>query len=218
MARQVLMIFALALLASCNKEDDLSSIDLGYDYFPNKVGSYIIYAVDSTWYGVNVEEYSFQIKEELKEEFVDNTGQPTTKINRYYRAANNQPWYLIDVWTQKRTTTTAEKVVDNIRYVKLEFPVKNGGTWDGNAYNNYPAEQYKYANVAGPADVGILQFGNTLTVNQKNNVNLVDEEIFYEIYAKGVGMVFRQATDLNKQGSQTSGYDVVYRAISYSIE
>ncbi|MBL0316531.1 MAG: hypothetical protein IPP69_12400 [Flavobacteriales bacterium] len=218
MIRQVLLFGFVLLLASCKKEDDLSGIDLGYDYFPNKVGSYIIYDVDSTYYGVNTESYSFQIKEELIEEFVDNEGEPNVKINRFYRPANNTPWILIDVWTQKRTTTTAEKVVDNIRYVKMEFPVKNGGTWNGNAYNNYPAQQYKYSNLAGFADVGILQFDNTVTVEQQNNVNLVDEEIFYEVYAKGVGMVFRQATDLNTQGSQTSGYEVVYRAISYSIE
>jgi len=79
-------------------------------------------------------------------------------------------------------------------------------------------QEYKSVQVNQYYDVGILQFEKTLKVQQKNNVNLVDNQNFFEIYASGVGMVYRQATDLNTQGSQTSGYDVQYRAISYSIE
>jgi hypothetical protein len=125
---------------------------------------------------------------------------------------------LIDVWTQKRTGTTAERVEENLRFVKLEFPVAEGGNWNGNAFNNLGTQQYKYVNVGKFADVGILQFDNTITVEQKNNVNLVDEEVFYEIYAVDIGLVLRHSTDLDKQVGQTSGYSVVYEAIGYSIE
>jgi hypothetical protein len=211
------LFFVLLVLASCKKEQDLSSIDIGYSYFPNTVGSFITYRVDSTWYGLTEENYQYQIKEEIADEFVDASGQPAVVINRYYRLNNGSSWALIDVWTQKRTGTTAERVEENIRYVKLEFPVSEGGIWNGNAFNNLGAQQYKYLNVAKFADVGILQFDNTITVEQKNNVNLVDEEVFYEIYADGIGMVMKQATDLNKQADQTSGYSVLYQAIAYSI-
>ena len=57
------------------------------------------------------------------------------EVKRYYRPAANMPWILGDVWTQKRTTNTAERVEENVRFIKMEFPVKDGGTWQGNAYN-----------------------------------------------------------------------------------
>ena len=34
---------------SCKKKDELPP-DLGYNYFPNKVGKYVIYDVDSFYY------------------------------------------------------------------------------------------------------------------------------------------------------------------------
>jgi len=212
------VIIAVVLLFSCRKEQDLSTIDLGYSYFPNKVGSYIIYEVDSTYYGITDTTFHYQIKEELTEQFTDETNQSAMRIHRFHRVSNGHPWVLIDVWTQKRTTNTAEKVVENIRYINLEFPIKEGNAWNGNAMNNFPVQEYKSVQVNQYYDVGILQFEKTLKVQQKNNVNLVDNQNFFEIYASGVGLVYRQATDLNTQGSQTSGYDVQYRAISYSIE
>jgi hypothetical protein len=216
--RYLCLLVLAALLVSCDKEQDLSDIDLGYRYFPNTTGSFIVYRVDSVWYGIEEENYSYQIKEEIADEFLDGTGQPAKVLNRYYRPNNNSPWVLVDVWTQKITSTTGEKVEENQRFVKLEFPVKEGETWNGNAFNALGPQTYKYVNVAKFADVGILQFDNTVTVEQKNNLNLVDEEVFYEIYADGIGMVMRQATDLNKQANQTSGYSVTYEAIAYSIE
>lgn len=209
---------AVVLFMSCDKEQDLSDIDIGYKYFPTTTGSFVIYRVDSVWYGLTEETYQYQIKEEIADEFVDAVGQPALVLNRYYRLNNGQPWTLADVWTSKRTGTTAEKVEENVRYVKLEFPVKENETWNGNAFNSLGAQEYSYTNVAKFADVGILQFDNTITIQQKNNVNLVDEEVFYEIYADGIGLVYKQATDLNKQGNQTSGYSVSYQAIAYSIQ
>lgn len=195
----------------------MSDIDLGYTYFPTTTGSYVIFKVDSTYYGVNQEHYVYQIKEEIVDQFIDDAGRPAQILNRYYRPGNGSPWTLIDVWTILRTPTTAERVEENVRYVKLEFPVKEGGTWNGNAFNNQPAWQYVYQNVNKFADVGILQFDNTLTVQQWNNVNLVDQEVFYEIYAKDIGLVYKQKKDLNVQSNQTSGYDVTYSAIAYSM-
>ncbi len=206
------------LLFSCRKEQDLSSIDLGYSFFPNKVGSFIIYQVDSTYYGITDTTFHYQIKEELTEQYTDEVNQPASKISRFHRRNNSQPWVLIDVWSQKRTTNTAEKVVENVRYIKLMFPLKEGNSWNGNAMNNFPAKEYKSVQVNQFYDVGILQFPKTVKVTELNNVNLVDNQNIFEIYADGVGMVYRQATNLNTQGSQTSGTDVQYRAISYSIE
>jgi hypothetical protein len=214
----ILLFLAVLVFSSCEKEQDLSSIDIGYRYFPLTVGSFITYRVDSTWYGITQENYQYQIKEEIVDEFVDASGQSAKVLNRYYRQTNGDTWVLIDVWTQKRTGTTAERVEENLRFVKLEFPVAEGGNWNGNAFNNLGTQQYKYVNVGKFADVGILQFDNTITVEQKNNVNLVDEEVFYEIYAVDIGLVLRHSTDLDKQVGQTSGYSVVYEAIGYSIE
>lgn len=208
----------LLSFSACKKKVDYEAIDLGYDYFPNKVGSYIIYEIDSTYYGIQVETYQYQIKEVLADLYLDDAGEPVVKVERYRRNFNSQPWILSQSWIQKKTGTTAERVENNRKFIKLEFPVAEGGTWHPNAYNNLPDWTATYKNVDLPVDIGLLEFGEGLTVELRNVVNLVDQEVFYEVYAKGVGMIVRKNKDINFQGGVPSGYDMEMRAISYSME
>jgi len=203
------------LFAACNKEQDLSTIDLGYAFFPAEVGSFIIYDVDSVFYGSATSTYHYQVMEELTGAFVDDEGQDAVYVERSYRNAPSGPWLLMDVWTQRRTPTTAEKVEENMRYIKMKFPVKDGDTWNGNGFNNFAAQQYKFKDLNAFKDVGVLQFEKTVTVEEKNNVNLIDQEIFYEIYAPGIGMVSRRACDISYSAGAPSGFDVIYSAVLY---
>ena len=45
----VLMVFFVLAAIACRKKET-SGYDIGEAYFPLKKGSYIVYAVDSTWY------------------------------------------------------------------------------------------------------------------------------------------------------------------------
>lgn len=216
----LISILVLTLLfSSCRKNEvDFEAIDLGYDYFPNMVGSYIIYEIDSTYYGIQEQNFNYQIKEVLSEGFMDDAGEPAVRVDRYRRNFNSQPWVLANSWVQKRTGTTAERVENNQRYIKLEFPIEEGGTWYANAYNNQQPWVSTYKNVNRAIDIGLLEFDQSLTVEQRNVVNLVDQEIFYEVYAKGIGMILKRNTDVNVQAGVASGYDVRYTAIGFGQE
>ncbi len=214
----ILCVIFQSIISCKPQEQDLSAIDLGYDYFPNSVGSYIVYQVDSTYFGLVEEEYTYQIKELISESFADDVGQLAVKVERYYRHFGNEPWILMDVWVQKRTTTAAERVEENVRFIKLEFPIAEGGTWQGNAYNGLGDWQYKYENVNQPVDIGELEFDKALKVNQLYSINLIEENIAYEIYALGVGMVAKQFTDVEYQNGIPAGVDLRYRAIQYYHE
>ncbi len=206
------------LVLSCKKEQDLSDIDLGYDYFPIKVGAFIEYKVDSTYYGITEEVYSYYVREVITEEFLDNTGQNVYRVERSLKHFSSQPWILMDAWTQKRTSTVGERVEENIRYVKMEFPVVEGETWKGNVYNTLGDWDYKYVNVDKPADLGLLEFENTVTVQQHNVSNLVEQQDFKEIYAKGVGLVYRKKKSILIQSGNQQGYEVVYRVNLYGSD
>jgi len=104
---------------------------------------------------------------------------------------------------------------ENQRFVRLIFPVNEGKSWNGNAYNTSEPWNYNYTNVDEPYSLDLLSFSKTLTVNQRNNINLVDQEIAYEVYAYGVGMVYKQLTDLEYQNFQVTGVEVEMKAIGY---
>ena len=213
----LLALCSVFFAVSCKKEDP-SVIDLGYDYFPNKVGSYIIYAVDSTSFNGEESMFSYQMKEVITEEFVDATGEPAVRMECYLRHYTAQPWILRSVCVQKRGSTNAERVIDNQRVISMEFPIQEGGTWNGNAYNNQGAVTFKYLRVAQPVDIGIQEFSNSVTVQQENINNLVEQRLGREIFAKNVGSVYRYQKQTNTQSGVTSGYELEYVAISYGME
>ena len=107
---------------SC-KKDAPSKVEVGYNYYPNKVGSWIIYDVDSiVWDDFNapniaIDTFTYQIKEVNESFFLDNEGRETTRIERYKRTNSTMPWIIKDVWYGNRTASKVERVEENIKYI-----------------------------------------------------------------------------------------------------
>ncbi|MGD1844835.1 MAG: hypothetical protein ACFB10_05520 [Salibacteraceae bacterium] len=115
--------------------------DLGYDYFPVETGHWVEYKVDSIVYdpfNQSIDTFQFFLREEIAGEFQDLEGRSTLRIERFKRENDTLAWRLIDVWTANRTSTTAERVEENERIVKLSFPVRLNQQWNGNAFNLRP--------------------------------------------------------------------------------
>ncbi|WP_306639785.1 hypothetical protein [Sanyastnella coralliicola] len=209
------ILTGVAILSGCAKETDFEAIDLGYDYFPNTEGTFIEYEVDSINYGIEVDTVHFYLKEVIAEEFIDDEGNLATRIERFKKFNMDDEYVLTDVWVQKRTSTTAERIEENFRYVRLAFPVEAGEVWDGNAYNIEEAWDYTYTSIGGSYNNGVLPFSNTLRVRQRENINLVDQESAWEVYARGIGLVHKKLTDLNYQFFEITGVDMEMRAIAF---
>lgn len=210
-----LLLLGFTGLVSCKKEGTEDIIDLGYDFFPNKLGTYITYSVDSISYGLVPDTASFELMEVLAEDFVDGTNQSAMTIERYKRYNPLQDWVLTDVWTQKRTSSVALRTEENVTFVRLVFPIEDGKTWNGNAYNTNEEWNYEIENLDAPAVYGDFPFSKTLKVNQRNYVNLVDQEIAYEIYARGVGLIYKKLIDLNYQDGMITGVDLEMTVVDY---
>ncbi|MFL5752201.1 MAG: hypothetical protein ACJ76F_02245 [Bacteroidia bacterium] len=200
-----LCILALSLLLSCKKKENAEVPDLGYDYYPATIGSYIEYDVDSTAYTplpVDTIVSKFRIKEVIEEEITDNQGRPTLKIVRYkknYSATvpyNLMTWTLQDVWTANKTKTTAEVVEENVRYVKLAFPVADDASWNGNAQNTMGDWEYKYSGMDSPSSYNGLSFEKTVLVNQKKYLTAISYQYYTEKYARGVGLIYKEIIDV----------------------
>jgi hypothetical protein len=203
-------LFCFAVYA-CKKDEDLP--DLGYAYFPDAVGTFVVYEVDSIakddLIGLDTA-YKFLVKELIESVYNDNQNRPTLRIERYKKFYNpslsydSMNWTLTDVWAANKTSTSAERVEENVRYTRLVFPVKENKTWNGNAQNTFEEWNYKYSVTDEPAIINSLNFDSALTVTQINVQNLVDTKYSVEKYAKNVGMIYKQLILLNKQPSSQS--------------
>ncbi len=196
-----------SVISSC-KKDAAPKPDLGYNYFPGQVGRYIVYNVDSTYYddfADSSRNYKFQLKEKIQSVFSDNQNRPAIRLERYVKYYNpsipysNMQWQLRNVWVENITATTAEKVEENIRYMKLAFPVKENQNWNGNAQNTNDPWNYSYAFYDLPRTLGGIHFDSVLQVNQHNELSLIDQVYYEEKYARNVGLVYKRVIDIGSQ-------------------
>ena len=209
--KQLIGIFFISVVLVCGivscKKDQVTGLDMGYNYFPNQVGRYVVYNVDSFFYAnsTHIETFKFQLKEKIQSVYLDNQNRPTLRLERSVKHFNDtvsygaMPWILRNVWAENRTATTAEKVEENVRFVKLIFAVTKDKSWNGNAQNINEEIDYKYSFVDQTKIIGGNTFDSTLEVEQQNHLDLISQQYYVEQYAKNVGMVYKQVIDVNSQ-------------------
>jgi hypothetical protein len=213
------IILITALFSSCKKDTE-EPVEMGYKYFPVNTGHWVIYNVDSISYNDftgEIDSFRYQIKEYVESVFVDNSGRTSQRLERYIRYSDTADWIIKDVWFETLTSSCAERVEENLRMVKLIFPVEESQTWNGNAYTMLDAQTYKYLEVHTPATINNIYLDSTLTVIQKNNSTLISEDFQQEIYAAHIGLVYKKYVSLVKEptGEITSGIDYSYTFQSY---
>lgn len=213
----ILFIFPV-IIFSCKKETE-NPVDVGYEYFPVNVGHWVTYQVDSTYYDDftdSVRVYHYKIKEFIESTFLDNQNRETQRIERYKQISDTTSWYINNVWAMNLTPSTAEKVEEDYRYIKLVFPVKNGKTWNGNAYNVKDEQEYEFDDIDKPYTVNGLTFDSTVTVIQENELNMIQENYQVEVFAKHVGLIYKRYKSVSlDNGKITKGCNYSYKIISY---
>jgi hypothetical protein len=207
----------LPVVFSCNKkvaQDEVPS--LGYEYFPLITGKSYIYQVDSLGYDNNsgsttIDTLTYYYKIQMGDAFTDGAGMTSYFIQRYFADSLNGPWNEVNTWTALRTNERAEQVEENIRYVKLIFPVTEIKSWDGNMMNSLGFERYRVVAFQQP----FLQFDNTIAIQQRNDSNAIEVIRKQERYAAGIGLVYLKRDSINTQISGSRGYRYQLTLISH---
>jgi len=201
-----LITFAVAI-SSCKKETIDQQLT-GKEYFPLKVGSYIIYDVDSiNFYDITLtsDTFRYQLKELVDSMYIDDTGTPAYILYRYKRANENSAWKISRVWSAKVNDFRAEKQEENLRFIKLVFPIFKGKSWPGNALLEDSTTiyskswQYTYTNVDTTFNFNGTQLDSSLIVSQYDDENLVEKNIEREAYAKNIGLIFKTSWHVSRQ-------------------
>lgn len=206
-----LVIAAFLLFASCHDKVENDSTDSEaeslYRYFPLDSGAYIIYSVDSIIHRFDddntnnpdslIDTFHYEVKEVIDSDFIDGEGDVAWRISRYYREVGSVDWNFTTLWTAKLTNQSAQKVEENIRFVKLSFPIKKNKIWNGNLFNFMPEEDYVLDEANVPIAIGGFNFDSSVTVLQLEDFNLIHRIFKQEKYVYGVGLAYRQRDSLN---------------------
>ncbi|MCZ4409887.1 hypothetical protein O3Q51_13785 [Cryomorphaceae bacterium 1068] len=235
MRKLLYIFFASLVLVSCNDdESDEPTLNLGYDYFPIEIGTFVEYRADSIWHdqpSPNIEGIhdttSYYIREVIESEILDAQDEPSLRIVRFKRNTMSEDWNLVDVWFAKRTAQNAEKVEENVRYIKLAFPVRESAMWNLNALNAKEEWPTLYDSLFVEREMEDFIFPRTIRVLQRDNKNLIEDELAFEIYAEGVGLIKRYERDLTTQLNYINeptaenirlGHEFKWEIIDYGVE
>ena len=225
----ILLVF-FTIQISCKKDASISPISVNNkNYFPLEKERYWVYKVDSFYYNdftSSIDTFSFELKEYIESEIKDDKGNTSFKVERYYRNNNTENWQLKRVWQASFLQNSALKTEENIRYVKLMFPIKQNLKWNGNAYNTSGNQNFEYTDIHKKTSLGTLDFDSVCTVLQMADTSLISIEYHSEQYAANVGLIKKRKMTLQDTRStiQTSipiverankGTDVIYTIISY---
>ena len=209
----------VTLFAACSKSTfEETNLEMGYEYFPLELGKYKIYQVDSVVYdttgsGVTITNSSSYIQEEIVDTLLDNSGRLNYKIERSWRRETGDVWQLQDVWLTNRSDETAERIEENLRFIKMVFPLSVGKTWDGNIFIDQTTNisvagetieifknwLYEVASIGEMATVGSNTYDEVAEIIQADSENFIELRSSREQYAKGVGMVYRKMSILDTQ-------------------
>lgn len=242
--RPELLVLVLLVLgiAGCT-EDELPAPDLHADYYPVHIGHWVNYAVDSIRFDdftdpVTIDTLSVQIRHAITDTFRDLDGRLVHRLERFRRPDEASSWAIDAVGEVLRTERNIQEDLFDLRFVRLIFPPRDGATFEGHVYINTAGNPpYSYldpdrydwthrvVDVHQPFTVGALTFDSTVTVQRIDDENAFEKKLGVDVYAKGVGLVYRDLLILETQQPPSGvpfvdraerGFIVRYRAIDHA--
>lgn len=217
--RFILLALLTVLLFSCTKKEEFVTEPLT-DYVPLTAKKFITYRLDSTVFtnfGRTTEIHKYQVKHVIDTLITDNLGRPSYRVFRYLNDTTaSSVWEPAGSYFITPLTNQIEVVEDNLRFLKLHAPIRDGYNWKGNRY--LPLDPYgplfNFSNDDSMEDWDFYYDGTASSFSYKGenyddvlSVEQIDEAFNVPItsptayaaksrsverYAKNIGLVFRQ--------------------------
>lgn len=190
------------LLTSCTKENEEYTVISDTNYHPSLSGSYIIYDVTE----INIDEPSnvfdtinYQLKELIGDKYYDETGAESFMLRRYKRYHENNTWNISDIWSFQLSENKLFQTEENIKYVKIHFPLSINKTWDGNSFNTLSSLEYEITAIDESLNINSFSFDSCLTVTHESDSSLIHKNFSIEQFAKNTGLIYKEETHINSQ-------------------
>lgn len=207
------LLAAALLLSACDKREiEELEIDFGYEYYPLAIGRSWTYQMDSVIYqpGIGRVEKNSS-RSYLRETIVDTTttlaGELQYIVERYYRPDEQSPWQIAKVFTRSRSETQALETEDNLRFIKMLFPLERGQTWDGHRYFDWTREfpvgnefvviysdwEYAVTETDQTTELNGKPYQSVVTIQQANYTeDVIELRVAREKYARNIGLIYRE--------------------------
>ena len=214
----------LLLQISCTKKVEVYESEPLSDYIPLQSGKYITYRLDSTVFtsfGTVEEIHKYQVKHVIDSEIPDNLGRPSYRVFRYISNINDTTgtpatWIPNGSYFITPLNNQVEVIEDNLRFLKMHLPIREGYNWKGNTYLPFDpySSLYTFSNDDAMSDWDYSfdrfesaisyrgqNYTNVYTIEEANeafNVPITNPSAYasltrsVEKYSKNIGLVYRE--------------------------
>ncbi len=217
----VVFVLLLGAITACKKSAPTNnSINLGYSFFPIDSGIVKYYAVDSIAYSDithSSDTFHFILKEEFAGLISGQTFQYHREILRSVRTDTSQNWHARTSVFVIVNSNNLEWLEDNIRQVKLAFPIGNVLSWNGNQSNNLGRKTFLLQNIHQAFNNGDTEFNDCVAVQESLANNAIEEILIKSVYSNGIGLIDFTNNNLNTQVTGVSGYKIHQKLIHYYL-
>ncbi len=197
--RNIIKIFLIIsiITASCNKTETTTTSD-NYNYFPTDSGRWVKYSVTE----INIDE-DMNMRDTIKYQLlytwggVYSSGQNNKAhiLNRFIKTNKQTKWQPINRWYAEITENKIIQTEDNIKYIKILYPLQIGKIWNGNAFNNTDSTnvfEYTITDIDKLENINNTPYNEVLTISQRYFKSEVEKYLYEEKYAKNIGLVEKQ--------------------------
>lgn len=215
----IIVVIGLSVLACTKQELKQYSPVFDMAYFPLDSGFWREFEVSSINIDAESEVFDttvFFVKEIFTGWLLDAADDSAMRIERLYRYSKENPWQSFGVWQAAIKNHEAQQVEENIRYVKLMFPIQNQVKWDGNKYNRLDTlkqYQYRQEEIDSPYTIGEFTFDSTVTVIQKEKLSLIDKIDYREVFAYNLGLVYKQEVFIEQANTDNTSLPIEQRVL-----
>lgn len=208
----------LGLSLACERQVEANPIAYGYEYFPLQVGQSWEYQVDSIIFdpagtGTRVDSIRLWAREIVADRYISAGGDTIYRIERYERYDTAQPWAIRKVLAQWRTPRQAFRQEDNLKLIKLIFPIEKGSRWNGTRHiapgqrvvvagevlEMFKGWQSQILDSEQSFSTPAANFTDAIVVSHADASNLIEHRYQREAYARQVGLVFMEQRVLDTQ-------------------
>lgn len=199
------VILLCFLLNACASREVLPQFT-GKEYVPLAVGMYWEYSLTTTTISPvdgqvnNLQDIRLEVTGQTKEDGVDKY-----VIQRFSRPQGTTDYTPEETWSVEADEFRYIQQEGNIPFVRLQFPLTEGKTWNGNAFNteggtddcgdgNFTCDTYRAADLAKPYELpGIVTYNDTVSIfEQESDDPIVGKDFRLSVYARGIGLVYRE--------------------------
>ncbi|MCB0644704.1 MAG: hypothetical protein KDC44_23830 [Phaeodactylibacter sp.] len=211
------LLLPLLLIGACSPEEDPYAPTDDAAYYPLEIGKYWIYEVDSLIYRpelvVELDSIHLWMKEEVVDTLQDNLGNTLYLVEQSERYAATAPWVLKQLLTIQPETERLLRTENNLKFIKLVFPVDLFQSWEGNAFIDPTTEvrvggetiqmfkdwSYQTLERLETLVVGGQTYEDVILVAPAQSENLIELRRVEEYYGRNIGLLRRTLEILDTQ-------------------